>query len=450
MLPKRFKKNPWMFSLLMILLFLGLVTVFFAIQKYSTETRSQAGRICPTVTVPTNDACAAGWSYDAHADNGCPAFVCTGNKISHIPACPGPGGKDSPRCHARVVSDAGGAPKAGSTPMGYGPVQLRGAYNVTGRVNSGNPIIAIITAYDNANIKSDLDIYNRQFGLSSFPSCKGNIASSQIPCFKKINQNGTTTFPSVNKQWARETALDVEIAHAMCENCRLLLVEATTNSYDNLLAAEDQARAQGAHIISNSWGTQEFSGQNAFDSHFPQPGYAYIFSSGDSGYGVQYPAASMNVTAVGGTSLTISGSNGYVSETAWNGTGSGCSVYENKPASQTDPLCTKRTVADVSAVADPNTGAAVYDSTNAIGKQTWFVYGGTSLAAPIVAAMYALAGGPGTQNGQVIPYTSGTSQTLHDITTGSNGSCGSTYLCTGMVGYDGPTGRGTPNGSGAF
>lgn len=439
-----------MFSLLMAFLFIGLVIVFWVIQKYSTETRSRAGVLCPTVHVPADNACASGWSYQARSDNGCPVFLCLGKKLSHIPACPGPGGKDSPRCHARVLSDAGGGPKANTTPVGYGPAQLRGAYGVTGRVTSGIPIIAVVTAFDNPNIKSDLDTYNRQFGLPSFPTCKGAIANSNVPCFKKVNQTGGTTYPAVDRSWARETALDVEVAHAMCENCSILLVEATSATYDNLLASVDRARALGARIISNSWGSQEFSGQNAYDSHFPQPGYVYTFSSGDTGYGAQYPAASPNVTAVGGTSLTVSGTGTYVSETAWSGAGSGCSAYETKPASQTDAQCAKRTIADVSAVADPNTGAAIYDSTNAIGRQTWFVYGGTSLSTPIIAAMYALAGFSGTQNGQMVPYQQGSITTLHDITTGSNGSCNGSYLCTAQNGYDGPTGLGTPKGSGAF
>jgi subtilase family serine protease len=165
-------------------------------------------------------------------------------------------------------------------------------------------------------------------------------------------------------------------------------------------------------------------------------------STGDSGYGVEFPAASQYVTAVGGTSLTKSGSS--YSERAWSGAGSGCSAYVAKPSWQTDSGCARRTVADVSAVADPNTGVAVYDSYRYRGAAGWMVFGGTSASAPIIAGAYAL--GAGTSPRSPYDHTSA----LHDITSGSNGSCSVAYLCTAGTGFDGPTGLGSPNGTGAF
>lgn len=458
MTSKRIKRGlPVLFTAIIVLC-IGLAAVLWAVQKYSFDVRSRAVRVCPVADIPPAEVCQVGWTYSpSGGEHGCPAFICRengggrGKSLVHKQVCPGPGGKDSPRCHARVIVDAGGSPKTTFSPLGFGPKQLRGAYNVNGRASSGVPLIAIVTAYDNPNIKTDLDTYSKQFGLPLLPLCKGDITASPVPCFKKIDQNGGVAYPQANTSWALETALDTEIVHAMCENCSILLVEATTGTYDNLLAAVDRARMSGARIISNSWGSTEFSGENTFESHFPQPGYVYTFSSGDSGYGTQYPAASPNVTAVGGTSLTISGTNAYVSENVWAGAGSGCSAYEPKFVLQTDSLCTKRMVADVSAVANPNTGAAIYDATNGRGKSAWFVLGGTSLASPIIASMYALAGGVrSSEYGPYIPYQKTTGTNLHDILNGSNGTCAGSYFCTAVPGYDGPTGLGSPNGLSAF
>ena len=359
---------------------------------------------------------------------------------------------DEAACHARVATEDAN-PKAAKTfiaPSGYGPAQFRGAYGVNGIASSTSPrIIAIVDAYDHPSIKNDLDVYSAQFGIPTLPNCNVAIASSPVPCFKKVNQNGGTNYPQQNAGWALEIALDVEAAHALCQNCSILLVEASSASYTNLLAAEDRAAILGAKIISNSWGSNEFSSQTALDYHFNKPGVAITVSSGDSGYGAQYPASSRYITAVGGTSLTVNDDNSYGGETAWSGSGSGCSLYETKPAWQKDASCAKRTVADVSAVADPNTGAAVYDSVRYQGVRGWFQVGGTSLSAPIIAAIYALSGNTASPS---IPYisVSSTPSSLRDVISGSNGSCGGSYLCTAFPGYDGPTGLGSPNGFGAF
>lgn len=284
-------------------------------------------------------------------------------------------------------------------------------------------------------------MYSSQYGLPVCTTANG--------CFKKVNQRGGTSYPRKDAGWSLEISLDVEIVHAICPKCKILLVEADSNSFANLLSAEDYAKAH-ADVVSNSWGGGEFSSEttSAYDGHFNAPGTPITFSSGDSGYGVEYPAASQYVTAVGGTTLKLTSTNARSSETVWSGAGSGCSAYEAKPLWQKDSGCIRRTVADVAADADPNTGAAVYDSVRYQGRSGWFQVGGTSLASPIIAAVYALAGnGSSTMDGSY-PYSHTSS--LFDVTSGSNGNCGGSYLCTGKTGYDGPTGNGTPKGTGAF
>jgi subtilase family serine protease len=200
--------------------------------------------------------------------------------------------------------------------------------------------------------------------------------------------------------------------------------------------------------VSNSWGGGEFSTETFYDSHFSKAiGKPITFSAGDSGYGVQYPAASQYVTAVGGTTLSLTSTNTRKSEAVWSGTGSGCSAYEPKPTWQKDARYIRRTNNDVAADADPNTGAAIYDSVPYLGHAGWFQVGGTSLSSPIIASAYALAGnGLSTVDGSY-PYAH--TSYLYDVTAGANGSCG-TYLCAAKIGYDGPTGNGTPKGTGGF
>lgn len=367
---------------------------------------------------------------------------------NHVSVCPGPASPGSVRCHARVVVDSQGKPQASTLPAGYGPVQFHGAYGSQTLVSTPTTI-AIVDAYDDPNILSDLNKYSSTFGIAAMSACPVSTGTLAAPCFQKVDQRGGTSYPQVNAGWALEIALDVETAHAICQNCNILLVEADSNSYTNLMAAVDQAFAMGANVISNSYGSSEFSGETSLDWHFNHPGIAITFSSGDSGYGVEYPAASQYVTAVGGTTLNLNSNNSYKSESAWSGSGSGCSAYEAKPSFQSDAGCLNRTVADVSADANPNTGAAVYDSVRYQGRRGWFQVGGTSLSSPIIAGVYALSGNTASAANS-IPYSQGNSANIHDVTTGTNGSCGGSYLCTATSGYDGPTGLGTPNGIGAF
>ncbi len=355
-------------------------------------------------------------------------------------------------CNARVITDDAGRPVAAARAIsGYGPAQFLKAYNLTGQAPTAGTIIAIVDAYDHPNIQSDLNTYSTHFGIPQLPACTGPIATSAQPCFKKVNQlGGTAKFPRTNPSWALEISLDVEVAHAICQNCSILLVEANSSNYTDLMAAVDRAVALGATVVSNSYGSAEFSTESTYDSHFNHPGVAFTVSSGDGGYGVQYPAASPYVTAVGGTSLFLNADGTYAQELAWSGSGSGCSSFEGKPAWQSDPLCAKRTVADVSAVADPNTGAAVYDSVRYAGKVGWWQVGGTSLSAPLIAGVYALSGNT-SGSANALPYALATGANMHDVVSGSNGTtCGSSYLCTALAGYDGPTGLGTPNGASAF
>jgi subtilase family serine protease len=358
---------------------------------------------------------------------------------NHVPVCPDRG-PDAARCHAHVVADPDGKARTNTTPAGYGPAQFQTAYGLPSSSAGSGMTIAIVDAYDNPRAESDLGVYSSQFGLPQCTTANG--------CFKKVNQSGGSNYPRSNSGWGLEIALDIQVAHAVCPLCHILLVEANSNSFNDLLAAEDYA-AGHANVVSNSWGANEFSSETVYDSHFNHSGVPITFSSGDSGYGVEYPAASQYVTAVGGTKLSVGAGNVRSSETVWNGAGSGCSAYEAKPSWQTDSGCGGRTVADVSADADPNTGAAVYDSCySSFGRFCsggWFQVGGTSLASPLIAAVYALASG-----GVNTSYPYGHTGSLFDVTSGSNGNCGGSYLCTGGVGYDGPSGLGTPNGSGGF
>lgn len=325
-----------------------------------------------------------------------------------------------------------------SSPQGLNPVDLQSAYKLPSATAGNGQTVAIVDAFDDPNAESDLATYRAQFGLSSCTTANG--------CFRKVNQNGGTSFPRSNVGWAEEISLDLDMVSAICPHCHILLVEATTNSLTNLGTAVNRAATMGANAISNSYGGGESSGETSTETSFYRhPGIAVTASSGDSGFGVEFPAASQYVTAVGGTSLRRASNSRGWTETAWSGAGSGCSAFITKPSWQTDSGCSRRTVADVSAVADPSTGVSVFDSFHEPG---WLVFGGTSVSSPIIASVYALAGNASSITFGSFPYSHTSS--LFDVTSGSNGSCSPSYLCTAGPGYDGPTGLGTPNGVGAF
>jgi subtilase family serine protease len=356
-------------------------------------------------------------------------------------------------CDAHVVTaDQGSAALATTSyQYGYTPQNLAGAYKWTVPTGSNwvwnHQTVAIVDAYDNPNAADDLAAYRSQFGL---PPC-----TTSNGCFSKVNQRGGTAPPAGDTGWGQEIDLDIEMASAVCPNCKILLVESDSNSFTDLGAAANEAYTLGANAISNSYGGSEFFGESSYGGPYNHPGVAVTASSGDGGYGVEIPAAYNTVVAVGGTSLSTASTARGWTETAWSGAGSGCSALISKPSWQNDSGCGRRTVADVSAVADPSTGVAVYDSYGSNGGANWYVFGGTSVASPIVASVYALAGNASKVSyAAQLPYASPGS--LFDVTSGSNGNCtkrrstSTKYLCTAGLGYDGPTGLGTPNGTGGF
>ena len=370
--------------------------------------------------------------------------------LSHRNSCAVAAGDDA-RCFAKVVTRddgstfSGPADTTGKHP-GWSPADLQSAYNLS--AGSGTPTVAIVDAYDNPNAASDLATYRSEWGL---PACGAG-------CFTKINQNGGTTPPAADSGWGEEIALDLDMVSSACPNCNILLVEANSNSFTDLMKAVDTAAGwSGVVAVSNSYGANEFSTETNYDTHFNHPGIAVTVSSGDNGYGTEYPASSRWVTATGGTSLNRS-SSGVWSQTAWSGAGSGCSAYEPKQSWQSSlpTACGRRTVADVSSVSNPNTGVAVYDTFSDPG---WMVFGGTSAAAPFIAGVYAVGGTKPLTYAAQWPYSYGSyPSSLTDVTSGSNGRCttgrkgssSTAYLCTAGPGYDGPTGLGTPNGASAF
>ncbi|HEY4306089.1 MAG TPA: S53 family peptidase [Gemmatimonadaceae bacterium] len=364
-----------------------------------------------------------------------------GRRFHHSRVCDrAPDGEAT--CHAWIRVEDSGEPFATPGPTGYGPSDLRTAYGLTvaAASNGANQTIAIVDAYDDPNAEADLAVYRSTFGLPACTTANG--------CFRKVNQRGTKTYPTANAGWAEEISLDVDMASAVCPKCHILLVEATSPSMGNLGAAVNEAVALGATTISNSYGGDEYSGQTTDETHyFNHPGVAITVSSGDNGFGVEFPASSRYVTAVGGTTLTRNTSARGFAESVWSGAGSGCSRLVAKPTWQHDGACARRTVADVAAVADPNTGVAVYD-TYRVRPSGWLVFGGTSVAAPVVAGVYALSGNSSAINYGSFSYAHLGS--MFDVTGGSNGACGGSYLCAGLSGYDGPSGNGTPNGIGAF
>ena len=335
-----------------------------------------------------------------------------------------------------------GALVSPALPSGYGPTDLASAYNLPG--GGSGQTVAIVDAQDDPNAESDLAGYRSTYGLPACTTANG--------CFRKINQNGGTSYPSPDTGWAGEISLDVDMVSAVCPNCHILLVEATSASDANLGTAVNQAVAQGAKFVSNSYGGNEDSSVTSSDaSYFNHPGVAITVSTGDSDTGAEYPATSQYVTAVGGTSLTRSSNARGWNETVWKtssteGGGSGCSAYITKPSWQHDTGCSRRMEADVAAVADPATGVSVYQT---YGGNGWSVYGGTSAASPIVASVWALAGAPnaGDRSAQY-PYNH--TGSFNDVTSGNNGSCSVSYFCNAGPGYDGPTGLGTPNGTSGF
>ena len=340
------------------------------------------------------------------------------------PVCPGPSAVGFTRCHAWILR-----PQVSTSPTGLSPAAIKSAYNFSTSPSAGSGMtIAIVDAYDDPTAENDLGVFSAQYGLPSCTTANG--------CFKKVNQTGGTKYPRVNSGWALEISLDVQWAHAIAPGAKILLVEAGSSSFSNLLAAEDYASAHASYV-SNSWGGSEFSGETSYDSHFANSGVSFFVSAGDAGLPAEYPSASPKVISVGGTTLNFSGST-LVSETGWSGGGGGCSAYETATTSQLpfsqggSVKCgTMRATPDVSLDADPASGVSVYDSTSYKGQAGWWTVGGTSASSPMWAARSAVAGAVVNS-----AYVYGSSISYRDITSGNNGaSC--------LVGYDLCTGRGS-------
>jgi subtilase family serine protease len=335
---------------------------------------------------------------------------------------------EAARCHAQLLADRIGN-LASSSPTGLSPATIKSVYNFpTGQTAGAGTTIAIVDAYDDPTAENDLAVFSSQYGLPACTTVNG--------CFSKVDQTGGTSYPRKDAGWALEISLDVQWAHAIAPGAHILLVEASSNSFANLLAAEDWASTH-AQYVSNSWGASEFSGESSYDSHFAQSGVSFFVSSGDAGLPADYPSASPNVISVGGTTLHFSGTT-FTGETGWSSGGGGCSQYETATAAQSGfsgysqvSCAGKRATPDVSLDADPASGVSVYDSTRYQGQQGWWKVGGTSASAPMWAASSAVAGALVNA-----AYVYGSNITYRDITSGNNGA-----PC--LAGYDLCSGRGS-------
>jgi len=348
-------------------------------------------------------------------------------------------------CLAKVIDRGASDPRplAATAPYGASPSAIKAAYGFPTSTTAGaGQTIAVIDAYDNPTVQSDLAVFSNTYGLP----CNG--------CLTKVNQTGGTSYPASNDQWSTEINLDVQWAHAIAPGANILLVEATTNSWSDLMVAIDYAKARASYVTM-SFGGPEFLGQTSYDSHFSAPGVSFFASSGDYGLPAYYPSASPNVVSVGGTTLNGLGTS-TISEVAWSSGGGGCSAYETATAAQkafsqyaqvgcvqagtttgtgkratTTPSVSRRATPDVSLDANPMTGVSVYSSTPAA-SAGWVKVGGTSASAPMFAARAAVAGG--VMDSSRI-YGAG-APPMRDITSGNNGA-------PALTGYDMATGRGS-------
>jgi subtilase family serine protease len=352
-----------------------------------------------------------------------------------------PEGEARPPHHVRGNATTG--------PRGLNPMQARHAYGFDRITNLGaGQIIGIVDAYDDPSIESDLSVFSSTFGLPMCTSANG--------CFHKIYASGKKS--RTDSGWALEIVLDVEWAHAIAPQAKILLVEAASANFADMFHAVDVAVQNGASVVSMSFGGNEFSAETSYDYHFAAPHVTFVASSGDSGDGVEYPAAAPSVVAVGGTTLQVLDATGsYGGETAWSGSGGGQSAYEAEPFCQTgypipnDPNG-QRGIPDVAYNADPNTGFAVYDTVSYRGQSGWFQVGGTSAGAPQWAALFAIVNSIRAGNGKsplsntnLAVYSTAiadVNSNFYDITTGINGTCGT--LCNAALGYDYVTGLGSP------
>ena len=320
----------------------------------------------------------------------------------------------------------GGATKK---PGGFTPTQIKSFYNLP--PSGGQGTIVVVGAYEDSSIEKDLNNFSTQFNLPTCTTTNG--------CFTKHKM---ATIIKSNSGWAMETTLDVEWAHAIAPQAKILLVEASTPSGANLLDAVDYAaRVKEASAISMSWGGAEFPEELSLDSHFKSvSGAPFFASSGDNGAGASWPAASPKVIGVGGTSISIKSNGDLLRETAWKGSGGGVSAYEKMPAFQKGYSISKaggmRAVPDVSYNANPASGFPIERG----GK--WYVVGGTSAGAPQWAALATLGSGVNLSSLYADKSGDGNAKYFRDILSGTNGDCG--YFCSARKHYDYVTGLGSP------
>ena len=393
------------------------------------------------------------------------SHIATGGTPASLPknvkrVCAWPPPKKQAACLVLVRTGPAAAVTPASAPQGYAPADLHSAYNLPSlaAADGQGQTVAVVDAYNDPRAESDLARYRSQYGLPPCTTANG--------CFRKVNQAGHQShYPVADPSWAVEESLDIDMVSAICPRCRILLVEADSQSQNDLAHSVDVAVALGAKYVSNSYGFPDFleAVSNAYSPFYNHPGVAVTAAGGDSGYqsssggspGVDLPAAYPHVIAVGGTSLLPASNSRGWNEIVWPYSGSGCGkgfqATQPKPVWQTDQGCgNTRTANDVAAIADPEFGVAIYDHYQEPG---WLVAGGTSASSPIIASVYALAGppDPGTYPASYL-YESHSS--LNDIVAGTNfmsaQNCAPTYLCNGQPGYDGPTGWGTPDGLADF
>jgi subtilase family serine protease len=323
-------------------------------------------------------------------------------------------------------------------PSGYGPSDLQSAYNLHSTLTvatvGGRQTVAIVDAYDNPDVEANLATYRSTYGLPACTTANG--------CFEKVNQEGDQgNYPTGDEGWGLEMSLDVDMVSAGCPTCKILVVEATSSSSAALGASVDEAVKLGAGVVSNS-----YDGGGLTESDYTHPGKVIVASAGDDGYGIGEPAGFPSVVSAGGTTLVRAQNARGWNETAWNGTGSGCTTFP-KPVWQKKIGCAYRVANDVSAVANPNTGVAVYDT---YGYNGFLVVGGTSVSSPFLGSLYGLAANEASVDSARSLWLTKNHQYLNDVTQGTNGNCTPSILCTAGPGWDGPTGWGTPNGIGAF
>jgi subtilase family serine protease len=384
--------------------------------------------------------------------------------------CDGPSMPAHSRCFAIARTDAGAHVDAASLEAGtacngrpgcFGPADLQAAYNIAAAATSGgkNATVAVVDAWGYPDAARDLAAYRKAFKL---PPCGDG-------CFRVVNEEGTGKLPIIGLDWQNEQALDIDMVSAICPHCKILLVEANSDADRDLDAAVDTAARLGADAISNSYGCEEEQNDCptvAANAHYDHRGVVITASAGDGGAGAYQPCSFATVICVGGTSLRPSNAARGYTEIVWNGlvkhlcdggrfpcaTGSGCSSVVAKPVWQTDEGCARRSESDLSAVADPYTGVVIA-CTPCTGGPFLQGEGGTSASAPIVAAMYALAGNARSQTPATLWKRQGNG--FNDVTDGTNENSAAgtflcprsyAYICTARPGYDGPSGWGTPNG----